>query len=492
MSEQNHHSPPDDDASEWLPLTQAARRLDLNIKTLDGRGRRGTAARKRAEGARGWLYKVPALHSSTPSHPSPSYIRRKSYLYDVEREVYILNVKGQPGPVLLDAAKVRAIQAHYTAVRSIDETCREFELTREVFEALKRSLELTQGSHPLTREEVRETDLPDLILRVGEVEEAQKYAKLEKDKWKMAMRDALKWRDIKRTLVDHLKDIEWTQQPAAQPQPPSHNTVVRSPHTILLGTTDFHVGKRAFGDEGSVRAYEDHLFEMCARAIKEALVWGAPRRWVLLVGSDLLHCDTLSLTTTKGTPQGAQSVGSIFQHFDSACRLMARVIEEASPHAPVHALWLPGNHDEVLSFAVACALRERYRDTPRVTVDLREDSRRVLAVGKVPILFTHGHHLKPKDYVPILAREIPSTCDIKLGLVIQGHLHTHRRQSEDEYVGVQTITLASPAPADDWHHHKGYGLTRKQMSVLRIDEERGLDTVLLVSAARPNTKEHTS
>lgn len=498
---------------EWLPLGEAAKRFGLSPKALDNRGKRGTAERRKTPD--GYRYKVPPQNPRGSSHPSSSpalevtpevtpqvtpevsapvaipdpsqepespYIRRRAYVYDRERDIYIINVKKQPAPVLMDGDTVRAIQAHYTGVRSVDETCREFQLTREVFNALKRALEITQGSHPLTREEVRAKDLPALIMRAGEVEEAQKYAKLERDKWKAATRDALKWRDIKRELIDKISQVEWPL--ATTLFPPLVHPRNQGTHTVLIGTTDFHVGKRPFGSEGDIRAYEDHLFEMCKASIHEALVWGEPKEFVVLVGSDLLHCDTFGLTTTRGTPQGAQSVGSIFQHFDSACRLMARVIDEARRFTKVRALWVPGNHDEVLSYAVAGALRERYSREHRVTVDMREDSRKVVAFGSVPVMFTHGHNIKPKDYVGVLARELPAGCDIQKGLVIQGHHHTHRRQVENEYVGVQVITLASPAPADDWHHHQGYGLTRKHMSVLRINNNHGLDTVLLVGAKR--------
>jgi predicted phosphodiesterase len=229
------------------------------------------------------------------------------------------------------------------------------------------------------------------------------------------------------------------------------------------------VGKRTAGRDHTLASQVGHLRGLLARIPGDVTAtWGqAPARWIVIVGSDLLHADTYGQTTTSGTPQGAQSVGSTAQALRAAIELLAELVDQLAVSAPVLAVHVPGNHDRVLGHAVACALEQRYRNEPLVTVDAGEAPHRVIGIGRVPLMLHHGDGADASRAAATLRREAPAECDIRHAMIAHGHLHRRRAAWSDDH-GTLTICMSSPATADDWHAVKHYTGSRQAIGVWRI------------------------
>lgn len=484
--------------SQWKPVSEAADILGMTKSALNGRGRRGTWPRRRDPDSGDWLYDVSHRPQDVETErrdgvaaedladeydaevlrhleaqDTSAWVEKDHYVYNGERDVYVVSLPSFRGQFIISGTRLRSMWRSYTSGSTIAEITRDFGIDHQCFQELKRALRLTHTRAPFTDEELASRDVDSLVAEGIRIIERDVMSKIERRKWRKIQEGNRKWVQFESSVLEYMRDFNW-------PDPPELNIATSdrdSDHTAIIGTTDLHFGKRPFGADGSTIWYERWLWKVFEAALSHALEWGTPDQFIIPVGSDLFHADTKHQTTTRGTPQGAQSVGSVNQAFGSGLAYMSKVIDALRSIAPVLASWIPGNHDELLSYAAACALRERYRGVGRVTVDCGERRRKTYKVGQVPLMLTHGDALKPADYVPILAREMPLGCDLSKGLVVRGHWHKRQRRTgdrDDETIGVDIITLTSPAPPDDWHHKKGYDLHRRRMSVLRVDPELGL------------------
>lgn len=383
---------------------------------------------------------------------------------------YVFSLPSHGKPFVRSAEWVQRVWRRYTDGAQINEVCREFGIPRQTFEDLKRALGLTKTSGPFTDEELAERDEDDLHADALRAKERKILTRAEQADWRRVKRDASLVYRQREWVRDVVSAVEWPKPIVPRLRVPPEG------HTVVVGASDWHVGKRCAGGDHTladqVAWLEQHAREVIDRA---GSAWGSPERVVLVVGNDLVHSDTISMTTTAGTPQGAQSVGSTRMAARRALELMATLAQGLASYAPVDVRVCPGNHDRLVSSMIGFALEQRFHASDRVTVHVPPDDadRTVFAVGRCPVLLTHGDQEKHGDLPLILARELPEGTDLGLGLILHGHLHRNALKEED-HAGVARVCFRSPAMADDWHRHKGYVGSTRGTTVLRVDPERSL------------------
>lgn len=406
------------------------------------------------------------------------WIEREGYAYDGQRRAYVLNVSTQRAPLVLRRERVEAIWAKYAGDQAtVAEVCREFALSKTLFGEIKRCLGLTKTRAPWTDETLDETPADDLIADALRAKERAVLGKVEREEWRRIKKVAEQKRFLRAVVQDALG--------AGQIAPPRIPTRLHpsSDRALVVGWTDIHIGKRPHGSQGSLDQQRDELLSLIADVAERARACGPLRAIYVPIGSDLLHADNAALTTTRGTPQGSQSVGSIRQHLRLAISLTAALIDTLAGIAPVVAFSLPGNHDETLTDAVAFALEERYRMVDQVAVDTTERRRKTFAFGSVPLIFSHGDKIKSTDIPMLVATECPQGCNVRRSVVFRGHIHTassSRRSVSDghsEVGGFDVVQMASPSPPDDWHHENLYDLSSRRLTLALISEGCGLDSV---------------
>lgn len=456
----------------WIRLSKAAGILGIAADSLRRKAQsEGWSLRGRGTGRE---VDIPdgVLPEGTPD-PTPSeshvsgMIDRGQYVWDSERDVYIVHLPSHSRPFVRSGEWVRAMWRRYTDGAQINETCREFEIDRQTFVELKHALRLTKTSAPWTDEEVDTGDDDDLVGDALERRKRELLTRVERAEWKQIKRDAEAHRTDREWVREELRRVDWyASAPALIASDPGD-------HVTLVGASDWHIGKRTAGKDHTLQEQIDELRDYSRAVAGAALDLGTPDRFILPVGSDLVHTDTMSQTTTRGTPQGAQSVGTTRGACAGAISIMGALIDALTPHAPVDVRWVPGNHDRLVSYLIALAIAERYRECDRVDVHRDEAPRQYVRIGDVPLMLTHGDGERSNDLAMIMAREMPRGCDLGKGIVVHGHLHRTTHTHED-HSGVQRVCLRSPARPDDWHVRRGYVGSVPGTTLLVIDPAFGL------------------
>ena len=393
---------------------------------------------------------VPVLPASLSHAPDDGWVERAGYIYDGDRDLYVLHLPSQRKPYPLPGERVRQIWRRYAGEQATAaEVCREFGLDRQTWKELRRALDLTKTRAPFTDEELDARPEADLLEDLTRAKERRVMAEAERREWRAIKRIATKRRWLRQAVRDALAG----SSPIAPLPPPQGEP---EDVCVVVGWSDLHVGKREAGQSRGLQHQLDALRSLAADVAARVAAL-CPSHVVLACTGDLVHSDTQTQTTTKGTPQGPQSEGSTAMALRGACEVTAALVSRLSEAAPsVEVVVVPGNHDELLSRAVGLYLEGVFADAPRVTVDADETRRRKWATWrKVPLCFFHGDKLKGDRLASLPGRECPAGADPTRAVLFHGHLHK-RGLRQDVVGGFDVVCLASPAGADDWHHEMGF------------------------------------
>lgn len=255
--------------------------------------------------------------------------------------------------------------------------------------------------------------------------------------------------------------------------------------TLEIDLPDFHGGLLAWVQETGAD-YDIHiakeLFFRCLSDIIERCKNRTFKRILFVTLGDLIHIDNDLQTTTKGTFQ--QADGRVSKISDAVMDMLIDGIELLSAIAPVHVIYLKGNHDSVTGRLVMQTVHQafKYRPDNTVTFDMSPNPQKYIEVGCNLIGFTHGCMAgKNMDkWLQIDAREAWGRC--KHAEVHQGHMHT-QKVIEGKYVtstqtedvgGVVVRTMPVICNASYWEHGQGYAGATKAMMCFVWHDIHGL------------------
>lgn len=177
--------------------------------------------------------------------------------------------------------------------------------------------------------------------------------------------------------------------------------------------------------------------------------------FILPIGNDMFHVDTLANTTTKGTPQ--DSTGRITTIFTDVFKFLVEEVVYGvllTYSDSVRIVVVPGNHDELSSFFLGECLSARFHNDDRVIVENQPTSRKYLQYGEVMLMYTHGDGIKRDSLPMIMASERPAMWGTsQFRYAVTGHIHQH---TVVDYPGVSVTSIPSLAPSDRWHNKSGY------------------------------------
>jgi hypothetical protein len=241
---------------------------------------------------------------------------------------------------------------------------------------------------------------------------------------------------------------------------------------LEIAIPDLHIGKLAWAPETGHDSYDIKIARQVFYDALHALVARTnalgPFASVLFpVGNDLLHSDTLTGTTTKGTQL---DMDSRFQKsFTVARELMSEAIDILRTIAPVHVIIVPGNHDFQAAWTLGHSLQCYFNKTDNVVIDNDPKVRKYVTFYKNLIMFTHGDKGKREKYPLLMARE----QSVKWGATTNhevhlGHLHQERVQ---EFEGVKVRIIPSLSSADSWHAANGFIAGRGAIAYVWDGEE---------------------
>lgn len=265
----------------------------------------------------------------------------------------------------------------------------------------------------------------------------------------------------------------------APPLPePTYRQNSLDPHLLEICLFDHHFGKYAWAEETGtdydiriaeslyVNAAVDLLTKAGGMAIDKVL---------LPIGNDFFHINNVEGTTEKGTRQDLDTRLPLV--FETGAMAVIKAIEKFRQVAPVHLLWVPGNHDPLTSYFLCKYLEAYYRKNPEVSVDTGPKFRKCFQYGVNLIGYTHGSEEAKRDLPVNMAAEWPQEwAATQFREWHIGHVHKKAQTSfmaADTWGGVQVRVIPSLCGTDAWHYKKGFVKNHRAAEAYLWSRERG-------------------
>lgn len=270
-----------------------------------------------------------------------------------------------------------------------------------------------------------------------------------------------------------------------KPLPSIRHPRVTSDLLQAIIVADPHHGKYAWGRETGWGDYDLNVSVALQQAAGSELVAlgdaRKPAKRGIYVLGDYFHYDTPTGTTTSGTPLDRDSrVQKMID--DGACALFD-LIDASAETVPTDVIVVPGNHDQVLSWALQRTLQSHYRGSKRVTVDGEYTQRKYTRWGKVLLGLTHGDKAR-KRLPQLMARERAADWgETTYREIHTGHLHEAAALQTID--GVVTRTAPSLSAPDAWHAAEGFVGSLRAMESFYYHKA---GTILGMDVASPTIK----
>lgn len=243
---------------------------------------------------------------------------------------------------------------------------------------------------------------------------------------------------------------------------------------------DAHFGllawRRETGDDYDLKLAENAYAETMEDLLQKTRGC-QPEKILLPFGNDFFH-----VNNPEGVTPTAHNVldvdGRLCKVVETGERALIHAIDRCLKLAPVHVVWIPGNHDPETSYFLCRTLKAWFHNNPNVIVDVEPPTRKYVNYGCNLIGFTHGNEERHADLPTIMAteqREIWGKmrhCEWHLG-------HYHKKKETrfmagDTFGGVSVKVLPSISGTDAWHFKKGYVKGHRMAEAFLWDYERGL------------------
>ena len=196
---------------------------------------------------------------------------------------------------------------------------------------------------------------------------------------------------------------------------------------------------------------------------------------------DILHYDTAYKTTTKGTPQCSNV--DFEKMFITAEQMLVKLVmsvyntlTQFTEHHSLHIIYVPGNHDTILGFALMNVLEAFFHDNSDIRFDLRQQSRKFTKYGTNLVGFIHGdmNAKRLNQWLYTDARHLISGA--KQIEVHCGHLHSEQ-VSEDNGMTVRHLpTICGQSP---FEYKQGYHSVRR-LNAFLWDAQQGLQNIYYI------------
>jgi hypothetical protein len=300
-----------------------------------------------------------------------------------------------------------------------------------------------------------------------------------KQEWIKTERDKPSPEDVAEAMDRAFADWDG---PLAHPVPAP--AVTEDDKLTVYPMGDPHVGCLAWAPETGAD-YDLEIAEHLLTDTARQLVDFAPpstRALVLNLG-DFFHADDPSNRTPTGGNQ-LDVDGRQAKIIDAGLRIMGTVIELAlTKHEVVTLVNVRGNHDPSSSLWLSRAMRERYRNDPRVEVDTSPAWMGHMVFGENLLAWTHGHGAKLPTLPGKMAAAWPKQWgDTTYRKCHVGHFH-HKDTKEHDGATVETYnTLAA---RDAWHAMKGYQADRYAVCEVYHRGKRGPQRIHRVNVETP-------
>lgn len=242
----------------------------------------------------------------------------------------------------------------------------------------------------------------------------------------------------------------------------------------LYPIADWHLGMLAWGQEVA----ENWDLKIAEGVLKEAqgaiFARTQPSKVGIVLGlGDFTHIDNKESQTAKSR-NALDSDGRYEKIAWKACEMALWMVKLAlQKHQVVHVKFIPGNHDEYTAVTVNAFLAGVFWGNDRVVIDNVKGDWWSFEFGRVFLVATHGHKIKPKD-VPgfVSARWRKEWGRARFVHGFMGHFHHGSKPLNDDG-GMTLQMMPAPIPPDAYHYGAGYFSGRSVQS-LTFHKSKGL------------------
>lgn len=249
---------------------------------------------------------------------------------------------------------------------------------------------------------------------------------------------------------------------------------------------DLHLGKLAHfsetGEDYNIKIASERFLSAIQTLIHRASGFNY-NKILFPIGSDFFNSDTISNTTTAGTPQDEDMRWQ--KTFTYGVQLLVDGIEMLKQTGvDVDVVVIPGNHDFERSYYMGAYLSAWYKNDENVSVNNGASPRKYYKFGKVLLGLTHGNEEKEASLPMLMASECKSDWgDTNHHVWHLGHIHRRRdvkytvldkSKTLSEDLGVTVAYLSSLSGTESWHHKKGYTSCAKAGNAFIWNDENGL------------------
>ena len=258
-----------------------------------------------------------------------------------------------------------------------------------------------------------------------------------------------------RNEVNELKAL--AKKAIVKPSRPAHKLNPKADALLEIDIFDLHLGKLAWAKETGYQNYDLKIARKLFEEALETLIQRASShvfaQVLLPIGNDFFHTDNLINETSHGTRQDCE--GRFHKTAHIGREMMVLAIERLRTIAPVKAVIVPGNHDQLSAWHLGDSLECYFHTDKDVEIDNMPTLRKYHEFGKVMLMFTHGNRGKLPDYPVLMATEQPDMWGRTR--YREAHLgHSHRTQVQDspsvrENHGARVRILSALCAADAWH-----------------------------------------
>ena len=241
---------------------------------------------------------------------------------------------------------------------------------------------------------------------------------------------------------------------------------------LEIALPDLHAGLFSWRKETN-EDYNIHItkanFLKCVNDILERCQGRKFEKIIFVTLGDLLHVDNDNQTTAKGTFQ--QVDGRIAKVFDITLDMIIDAIELIGNFAPVEMIYISGNHDRTLGYALAKAVEKAFRNDSNITFDILPNPRKFRRFENVLIGWLHGDVAKNNitEWLQVEARK--DYGDSLFAEVHAGHYH---HQQTLEKSGMIVRYLPTICASSAWEHQKAFGQNVKTVMSFVWNKWNGL------------------
>lgn len=239
---------------------------------------------------------------------------------------------------------------------------------------------------------------------------------------------------------------------------------IKEGHLLVIDPADIHIGKLSLeeetGEEYNVKKAIERVQEGLEQLLQKTSNFPI-EKIVFVVGNDILHTDTATRTTTKGTPQDTD--GMWFDNYRKAHKLYVECIDRLVAIAPVHVIHCPSNHDVMSGFFLAQSLVAYFHKAKEVTFDVSISHRKYFEYGKNVLGFTHGDGGKESDLFTTMSNECEYWKVDKKNpqrrywyLHHQHHMKKISYKDGEDFIGGTIEYLRAVSASDGWHARNMY------------------------------------